>query len=289
MDCEQALILISAALDGEITETERAELEEHLNACPECRAISEDFGVISVALSDMMARPPADLIERVNSVLDEREEQAEPAPAPRRTASWKRWGSLAAMFAVVVCLGGVFVFSDLGNTGTSDCAAPQASYGQSVTADADMALEPVVSAGVEEAAPADGATDIEAGAMREIDDSATNGSAFFETNEQIIPAMDTDLSAADGANLVFDYLGGTELYPDAVWSEVDTGYVLEQTETEGEAFRSVLRYTGLSDDGWYYTFQIYHETVDELFATCTFVGNYAVKLDGSEIIEEMLD
>ena len=288
MDCEQALVLISAALDGEITETERAMLEEHLSHCPECRAVSEDFGVISVALSDMMADPPADLTVRINAVLDERDErekQVEPAPAPKKIVNWKRWGSLAAMFAVVVCLGGVFVFSDLGGAGTSDCAAPEASYGHS---SADMALEPAVSAGVEEAAPAEGITDVETGAMREVDDSVTNDFAFFETDEQISPAIDTDLTAADGAQLVFDYLGGTEHYPDAVWSESDTGYILEQTETEKKSFKAVLRYTGLSEDGWYYTFQLYHETMDEVFATCSFVSNYAVKLDGSEILEEPL-
>ena len=53
LDCEAALILISAALDGELTEAERQELEAHLAQCPECRALSEDMGVLSVALSDM--------------------------------------------------------------------------------------------------------------------------------------------------------------------------------------------------------------------------------------------
>ena len=37
MNCEKALELISAELDGELTQQERAELQAHLDACPDCR------------------------------------------------------------------------------------------------------------------------------------------------------------------------------------------------------------------------------------------------------------
>ena len=37
MDCEKALELMSAELDGMCTEQERAALQAHLDACPDCR------------------------------------------------------------------------------------------------------------------------------------------------------------------------------------------------------------------------------------------------------------
>ncbi len=121
MNCDQALVFISAALDGELTEFEKMELERHLNECPDCRALSEDFGVVSVALSAMYAQPPADLIERVGAVLEEEQ----PAAEPKKVRHWRKWGSMVAMLAVVLCLGGVYVFSGLGGSTANDAAAPE--------------------------------------------------------------------------------------------------------------------------------------------------------------------
>lgn len=151
MDCERALILISAALDGELTREEQAELEEHLAACPECRALSDDFGVLSVALSDMEAEPPDDLIGRVDATLDQ---EAQPVTA-RPRSRWKMWGSLAAMLALVICLGGIYVWSGQLN-GTAGAGADSAAPAQSVensagaaSSDSDLEKESVPSAEAE--------------------------------------------------------------------------------------------------------------------------------------------
>lgn len=45
MDCEQAVTLICARLDGELREQDRAGLEEHLATCPACRATAEAFAI----------------------------------------------------------------------------------------------------------------------------------------------------------------------------------------------------------------------------------------------------
>ena len=134
MDCERALILISAALDGELSREEQAELEEHLAACPECRALSDDFGVMSVALSDMQAEPPDDLMGRVEAALDQEAVSVTARPKPR----WKAWGSLAAMLALVVCLGGVYLWSGMGGmagAGADSAAPAQSSQIQSEAAE----------------------------------------------------------------------------------------------------------------------------------------------------------
>lgn len=120
LDCEAALILISAALDGELTEAERQELEAHLAQCPECRALSEDMGVLSVALSDMEQPAPAGLDGRIGAALDALEG---PSAAPKPRRRWRQWASLAAMLAVVICLGGVYRFTTAGG-GDANSAAP---------------------------------------------------------------------------------------------------------------------------------------------------------------------
>src|SRR5262245_43015757 len=43
MDCEQALLLISAQLDREISAEQRAPIDEHLREWPSCRTTMEAF------------------------------------------------------------------------------------------------------------------------------------------------------------------------------------------------------------------------------------------------------
>ena len=59
--CDEYVDLISAAIDGALSEEETARLEEHLARCPECRALYEDFAAIHSALGDVppVAVPPA--------------------------------------------------------------------------------------------------------------------------------------------------------------------------------------------------------------------------------------
>ena len=276
MNCEQALVLISAALDGELTEAEKSELERHLDECPDCRAISEDFGVISVALSAMNAEAPADLIGRVNEQLDAEQPVT---MTPGKVRSWRRWGSMVAMLAVVICLGGVYLFSGLGTGGMAKDAAeaPQVSayVPGGVNAESDFA----------------GAADMDAGEQAKGEEAmgyATNESIQFLPDEAPAgaPAMEAKLSETEAAAMVFDYLGGVERYSGALLSQDGIGYILERGEEDAATFETVLRYTGLSDNGCYYTFQTYRETVDDFVATFSAINHYAVKLDGSELLVE---
>ncbi len=107
MNCEKALILISAALDGELTEVERQLLEDHLNQCPQCRALSEDFGVLSVALSDMETQPPDGLIQQVEATLNT---QGFSSPSTRAKRQRKALVSLVATVVAVFCLRSAYTF-----------------------------------------------------------------------------------------------------------------------------------------------------------------------------------
>lgn len=141
MDCEQALEAISAALDGELPPAGRAQLEEHLSVCPSCRALAEDFRVLSLALEQTEQAPPPELaagvMARVNGTT--------PISAGRRKNP-RRWLGLAAMLALVICAGGLGLWL----RGTDRIMAAN----QSVTGGAPPADPGGVSAGQEDLARA---------------------------------------------------------------------------------------------------------------------------------------
>ena len=107
MNCEEALAAISAALDGELSREEQSALSGHLLECPDCRALAEDFRVLSAALDDLEQAPPQSL---ARSILDAAAaESTAPLPAKkRRFPPYLR--TLAAMLALAVCIGGAGLY-----------------------------------------------------------------------------------------------------------------------------------------------------------------------------------
>ena len=102
--CDQALELLSARLDGALTPEEEAGLEEHLAHCPDCRALAADLEELHDAMPGLYQEPPPELKERVMAQI-----RAESAPisldevrkkrSGRKT--WRSWGAMAAVMAVV--------------------------------------------------------------------------------------------------------------------------------------------------------------------------------------------
>ena len=97
LDCVQALELISAKLDGPLTAEESAALEEHLAACPACRALQADFEELHVELPKLAAQPPADLKDNIMAAV----RQSKVTPFQGKKKQW-RWRSLASLAAVLV-------------------------------------------------------------------------------------------------------------------------------------------------------------------------------------------
>ncbi len=73
MHCDQALDLISAQIDNEISAEDRACLDEHLGLCPTCRASLEAYQLQDRDL-DLLFEPRRQavqaLVEQVNARLD---------------------------------------------------------------------------------------------------------------------------------------------------------------------------------------------------------------------------
>lgn len=93
MNCETALELLSASLDGELTSAEKSQLQAHLDQCPSCRAIQTELVGLHAACGEMEALPPAGLKERIMQNL--------PPQRASKVIYWKRWGAMAAALALV--------------------------------------------------------------------------------------------------------------------------------------------------------------------------------------------
>lgn len=93
MNCETAQELLSASLDGELTPAEEAQLQAHLDQCPNCRALQTELSDLHKAFGEMDVLPPAQLKEQIMANL--------PPQRPAKVLYWKRWGAMAAALALV--------------------------------------------------------------------------------------------------------------------------------------------------------------------------------------------
>lgn len=94
--CEQYEMLISAFLDGELSGDEKAEVAEHLAACPVCQRYFDDLVAIHDVLEREEAPVPEGFADRVMAgVRDTPQDRA-----VLRFPHWRRWAALAACCAI---------------------------------------------------------------------------------------------------------------------------------------------------------------------------------------------
>ena len=149
--CERYELLASLAIDGEASPEERAQLAEHLEACPDCRAYYEDLKRLHGGFAREEAVLPegfsARVMDRVRETPQDRPEKKR-VPFPR----WGRWAALAACCGVVA-LSAWGVWENRKGDLVSTDSAPRDAAAQSMEdMPAAQDLEPV-----EDAAPAEDA------------------------------------------------------------------------------------------------------------------------------------
>lgn len=98
MNCEKALELMSAELDGALAEEEAAALQTHLEACPACRETYRQLHELDLLLQDGELEPPAALRETVM-----RQIRGEEKTKKRR--AWIPAAAIAAAAALVLLAG----------------------------------------------------------------------------------------------------------------------------------------------------------------------------------------
>lgn len=341
MTCEEALLAISAALDGELSPAERARLSGHLLECPQCRELAEDLRVLTDILEDSEQAPPPELAASIRRAVAE--EVKPSAPPDKRRVPYLR--TIAAMLALCVCLGGVGLFiygQSKGDSAASGGAAPfksapemmadgtsgGAAGGAADSCDSaaevdDASMEPTeMPAGLGEApvpapssapAPGDRNTPNEDNTPQEPDTFMATAPEEAPSSSDSVTSDPGDTGKAsitpeEALELVFEYLGGYEKYPEAEFTPIPFNFTdiqvyppscclipdhpIDSADDENTQHSSTwLTFYGSSPNGRCYDFW--------LFSYLTFPGFdfnrgstlnlFTVPLDGSEVLEALPD
>lgn len=289
-DCDSALELISAGLDGALTPEENDWLEKHLEHCPACRALDADLASLHQLLPTLAPEPPAELKERIMDAVRAEKTVPFPAPGQKKPRRWKAWVSVAAV-AALVFLGGRAALPALNSGGASLPAAAGAPAGTELpAADAAQAPEAALQEAPAAEVPASKAPSAEAPASQA--PSAEQPSGEASSAEAATPRVGSKTSGGTGSTEQTAEPGDTEPETDTAGREaeittmmvnpaaaqLDEAGALETllshlglTEADGVGFSSL----GLSEDGTAWRFQ---RTEDGTV--------YAVPLDGGEITQE---
>lgn len=114
MTCDEALEMLSAWLDGEITPEEAAQLAAHLDECAECRAVEAQLQMTDEELRMLWEEPPAGLSEQIMQAVARE-------AAAKKHRRWSRWAMPAVAAALVLLVSGTF-FSRLAFPSTDSAA-----------------------------------------------------------------------------------------------------------------------------------------------------------------------
>ncbi len=187
MKCENALELISASLDGELTAAEEAQLRDHLAQCPACRALQTELaGLQAATQAELETVAPPELKARIMDGLPAQ------AKSAGKVVYWKRWGAMAAAVALVVLAAWQlprFVFDPVD-------VAPAADEPSTESA-ADLTQEPQVIFSYTRDRTADSA-DVDVDAIP--DAGATYGAASAEREPSPAPAPATGAANSAGTH-----------------------------------------------------------------------------------------
>lgn len=155
LSCDEALELISAALDGALTCDEQTALDEHLAQCPACSALFDELRGLQAAVADLDEIPaPAGFSAQVMDAIaanpaQEQPDNVIPFSAKKKShTAWKKWTASAAVIAIVV-LGAVTLPGQLGsgNKNFDTASADNAAQAFTETADAGGFFDPTAEAG----------------------------------------------------------------------------------------------------------------------------------------------
>ena len=228
---EEDTALLDAYVDGELTPEEMAEVQAHLDRCPECQAYVEDALAMRAAFPTEDSLPlPEDFTKHVMEAV---------AKHPQSRPKKQPWGKLAAAAAclavlVLVQRGGLAVPA---SGGTANTAAPEtASYSLGIPADAalnDTATEDApASADVSEGTDNGAAVDSVSGSAPEAAPAETNERAVQHTK---LPTV--RISAGDLGDLLSDRT------PEETTEDTARYYF---TEAEFQLLQSQLNQQGIS-------------------------------------------
>ena len=139
-ECEEFAPLLSAFVDGELTEEERAEVLAHVSECEKCRRLLGELTALHAALGELEDEDvPAGFTEGVMAAV--RAEKAAKKPQTKKRSAWRRWMPMAACAAIVALAAAVTIPRTAMKQEAND-AAPAAPAAQEYQAMFSMAAPP---------------------------------------------------------------------------------------------------------------------------------------------------
>ena len=139
-ECEEFAPLLSAFVDGELTEEERAEVLAHVSECEKCRRLLGELTALHAALGELEDEDvPAGFTEGVMAAV--RAEKAAKKPQAKKRSTWRRWMPMAACAAIVALAAAVTIPRTAMKQEAND-AAPAAPAAQEDQAMFSMAAPP---------------------------------------------------------------------------------------------------------------------------------------------------
>lgn len=134
-NCEDSLEQISRGLDGDLSPQEQAALEEHLAACPQCRALARELAELHQLMGELEETSAPDTLAPGVMAAIRREKR----PVPLGLRPWFRTvGGLAA--CAVICLG-LYAFNPGLLSGSSEVPGQQSDTSQAQPAPASRQQE----------------------------------------------------------------------------------------------------------------------------------------------------
>lgn len=141
-ECEEFAPLLSAFVDGELTEEERAEVLAHVSECEKCRRLLGELTALHAALGELEDEDvPAGFTEGVMAAV--RAEKAAKKPQAKKRSAWRRWMPMAACAAIVALAAAVTIPRTAMKQEAND-AAPAAPASQEDQAMFSMAARPAI-------------------------------------------------------------------------------------------------------------------------------------------------
>lgn len=233
MNCDNYLEMLSARLDGALTEAEERELEAHLASCPACRAAEAQLRALRAAFTGLEDVPAPEGLAR-----DVMERVREPEPRKSvplfRRPLFKALAGLAACGLLAVGLyGAVRPLQQDWDQITLSCRQGALEEDGNVSAEEILRSVPDFSvpvAGLDKAAPAGGPENTP-GPRKSVPDAAVYDASDYDGADTIaaVPTPDTEV-------LVVDRMpeGGWELIPPETPISADglrvTGELMEQIQ-----------------------------------------------------------
>ena len=122
-ECEEFAPLLSAFVDGELTEEERAEVLAHVSECEKCRRLLGELTALHAALGELEDEDvPAGFTEGVMAAV--RAEKAAKTPQTKKRSAWRRWMPMAACAAIVALAAAVTIPRTAMKQEANDAAPP---------------------------------------------------------------------------------------------------------------------------------------------------------------------